>query len=438
MKICVWKLLSGGRISRRSMGFEDVEKLETFYESAMKNLSDPERYGYFEQISGPQRLYMDIDVPIKSGVASDAWWKDNLLLQCRYIEEHIGTVSSHKPKILVFDQSTKVKYSSHILVENFYVQDHVMALRFHNSCKLVDGVDENVYHSSQLLRMWKSYKASNSSARKEVAFRFFSGQEQEVNNIRLADTLVSNLNSSSYIYNNREESKPRKRNPRNCKSNTKNEIFVLNLVKAINMSSTNHYHQLKASGLSFGEPLPLEDSERKFGDMIPILYDGEPPVIIVGTKIKGQMSTLFRDNFGKKRLVLSLDINSPAAKSYNTICDFVSKRIKSGSLDSVVEGIKSMHAEVNRIKPLTGEKTEKLFLPVTGGTNFSDMDGFEIEPIESFPLSINGVVGMRVNGVFVGPKSVKISLTADIVMVNPKQRNQRIANLARDLDNLAM
>ncbi|KAJ2867411.1 hypothetical protein GGH94_000858 [Coemansia aciculifera] len=206
------------------------------------------------------------------------------------------------------------------------------------------------------------------------------------------------------------------------------------------MSSKIQYEQLKASGLSFGEPRIHREGERKIGDVISILYDGEVPVIITGTKKKGQRSTLFQDNFGKDKLVLNLDVDSSAAKSYNTICEFVEKKIKSGSLDSVVEGIKGMHAKVNRVKPLA-VKGDKLFIPVTKDTRFFSIDGKEIEtirPSPSNPVSINGVVGIRISGLYVGPKSVKITLIAEIVMIGPKQVSEKIANLIDFIDDLTI
>ncbi|KAJ2486751.1 hypothetical protein IWW37_005501 [Coemansia sp. RSA 2050] len=202
--------------------------------------------------------------------------------------------------------------------------------------------------------------------------------------------------------------------------------------------STIEYNQLKASGLSFGEPRPIGEGKNKLGDMIPILYDGKVPVVVIGDRIETQRATLFVSSFGGKRLAMNLEAGSVGARSYNNICEFVRKKIESGSLDTAVPGIKKLYSVVGKIKPITDETEEGLFLTVTSGSKYFDIHGDDIEPIETFPSTISGVVAMRVNGVFVGPKSVKISLAMDFVMIGPKQKNNIIAKLIKNLDEMAM
>lgn len=150
-------------------------KLSTFLE-----INDQKHY--YEVISGPQRLYMDIDIPITEEITKekiDGFIDD--------LEKHIK--SKYNTEVNIYSSHIKTKYSFHIIITKIGVRDNVQCK--HRIEELLSGfendykkyIDMKVYRENQLLRLLGCAKIG-----KENTKIFIRGDKND-----LESSLASNI-----------------------------------------------------------------------------------------------------------------------------------------------------------------------------------------------------------------------------------------------------
>ncbi|KAJ1987746.1 hypothetical protein GGI25_004225 [Coemansia spiralis] len=434
VQIQVWKR-DRSQVKRYLKNFESIRELAAFYNNAPKDRN----YGYFEFIdSGPQKLYLDIDLPKEDCSFSDKQsWENMLVDQCKLIEDHLK-----HPEILVFDQSTDKKYSSHIIVKNFYAESNVLARRFYNSCRLISGADENVYHARQAFRMWGSFKANNDSEKKEILFRFSEGKRQEVGvgSLELSETLIG-FTAGTYIYRNDDESLDRKRNSSKCKSGKKSDRIIVELNKLIFLEEGRmvnvEYEAINPSKLGTSPPVNVGG-----GYLVPLTYEGNDKLIIVTNTEKywKYQGKRFSNDF----IGFKINPDNNFSKSYNTICDFVVKEIESGKFDRYIPDISIKIGKINKIKKIDASK-EAIYSKISNESSFFYRNKEEIpnfQRLPDFQESTKGqgiAVCVRMRSFFMKDNTVTINIGLyQLVVENPKFKKEadKVQSMIVDLGKL--
>ncbi|KAJ2477100.1 hypothetical protein EV174_004724 [Coemansia sp. RSA 2320] len=289
--------------------------------------------------------------------------------------------------------------------------------------------------------MWKSYKASPTSARKELMFKFSDGQESAKQPgligmiLRLCDTLVS-WTYGSYVYNNRDKKLDKKRDPSKCLSGRKNDKLILDLErtynsgKEITMPAKVQYNSINSSKLSTGEVIPFGN-----GHLVPIVYDDDALFVAVGETDYSWFVSKFDEK--KKKVVMTPDINSDFVKTYNSVCDFVEEKIKSGGFSVIDPSLKGRLSKVNKLYKVTGQ-FNKFYSNLSNYSTFFSKGGREIDSVDDIPRAGSAIFCIRINSVFVGPKTVSInSAVIQMVPISRKyEEGEGMSKLIVDMKKL--
>jgi hypothetical protein len=424
VNIQLWKKNSSSdEVERSYINFESILEFKKWYEK----VDHQQNIGYFEVIEGSQKIYMDLDCPkvfgICDGIKNEEDWNKSVNQQVNYIREVIPDA-----EVLKFFQSNSKKWSTHLIVKNYYVEDNNINKSFFKKCNRVKWVDSNVYHNTQMFRLIYSYKGDGVSNCKTP--------ENNYNNI-IEESLITNINGLRiWSLDDIENSKiiPNKNYNIYYKwSKSKNDV-VLWGVNYTNMSDYEFViEDINIDNITFNVDEKKGYDNGK-GYVIPIKYKRGDKSKVITIPMKDTYFSYY-DTYNS--LYLTVNKGSKINKIIKEIMSTLEEDINGGTFDGLPDEKFSSEDKISKIVPKITAKNQIIVRAREGFTSVFDKNLNKLGGLKNIPRKGKGNFVLCVKTVYISRDKITLNVTIkQMIIIDDGENNKKKEEILIDFNKL--